>query len=123
MLQGNCITIDEDSLFDLIIINIQDLANHLVGLKQTYVKMTFLTTHDLVKVRKDILSAVRRNKERQKTATAYADMIAESLQSLELLSLANGLLSYFGLAIYSPFIDGSTVVEVRNNMDTLVNQR
>ena len=40
MLQGNCITIDEDSLFDLIIINIQDLANHLVGLKQTYVKMT-----------------------------------------------------------------------------------
>ena len=80
MLQGNCITIDEDSLFDLIIINIQDLANHLVGLKQTYVKMTFLTTHDLVKVRKDILSAVRRNKERQKTATAYADMIAESLQ-------------------------------------------
>jgi DNA polymerase epsilon subunit 1 len=52
----------------------------LVGLKQTYVKMTFLTTHDLTKVRKDILSAVRKNKERQKSSTAYADMIAESMQ-------------------------------------------
>ena len=58
----------------------QDLANHLVGLKQTYVKLTFLTTHDLTKVRKDLLSAVRRNKERQKTSTAYADMLAESIQ-------------------------------------------
>jgi DNA polymerase epsilon subunit 1 len=51
-----------------------------VGLKQTYVKLTFLTTHDLTKVRKDLLSAVRRNKERQKTSTAYADMLAESIQ-------------------------------------------
>jgi hypothetical protein len=61
----------------------QDLPNHLVGLKQTYVKLTFLTTHDLTKVRKDLLSAVRRNKERQKTSTAYADMLAESMQVIK----------------------------------------
>ena len=60
--------------------SLQDLANHLVGLKQSYVKMTFLTTHDLIKVRKDLQSAVRKNKERQKSSTAYADIMAESMQ-------------------------------------------
>ena len=33
-----------------------DLANHLVGLKQTYIKMSFLNMTDLQKVRKDLLS-------------------------------------------------------------------
>ena len=52
-----------------------DLANHLVGIKQTYIKLSFLSTSELQKVRKDILSAVRRNKEKQKTATAYTELL------------------------------------------------
>ena len=41
-----------------------DLPNHLVGLKQVYLKLSFLNMTDLQKVRKDILFAVRRNRER-----------------------------------------------------------
>ena len=52
-----------------------DLANHLVGLKQTYIKVSFLTTTNLQKVRKDILGAVRRHKDKQKTTTAYTELL------------------------------------------------
>jgi len=52
-----------------------DLANHLVGLKQTYIKLSFLSSSELQRVRKDILFAVRRNKEKQKTATAYTELL------------------------------------------------
>ena len=52
-----------------------DLANHLVGLKQTYIKLSFVSSTELQKVRKDILSAVRRNKEKQKTTTAYTELL------------------------------------------------
>ena len=52
-----------------------DLANHLVGLKQTFIKLSFLTTTELQKVRKDIQAAVRRNKEKEKTVTAYTELL------------------------------------------------
>jgi len=53
-----------------------DLHNHLVGLKQLYVKLEFLTITDLQRVRRDLNAAVRRNKEKAKSATAYSDMLA-----------------------------------------------
>ena len=56
-----------------------DLANHLVGLKQTYLKLSFLTVTDMNKVKKDVLMAVRRNKEREKTVTAYTEMLSEAM--------------------------------------------
>ncbi|KAL2298672.1 hypothetical protein Nmel_015678 [Mimus melanotis] len=37
--------------------------NHLVGLKRNYIKLSFNTVEDLVKVRKDISPAVRKNRE------------------------------------------------------------
>ena len=36
---------------------------------------------DLQKVRKDLLSAVRKNKERLKNASAYQEMLAEAMAS------------------------------------------
>ncbi|CAB4064926.1 POLE [Lepeophtheirus salmonis] len=39
-----------------------DLANHLVGLQEKYIKLSFATVSDLQKVRKDVLATVRRNK-------------------------------------------------------------
>ena len=42
-----------------------DLANHLVGLQQTYLKLIFLNTEDLMRVRREIMAAVKKNKERQ----------------------------------------------------------
>ena len=56
-----------------------DLANHLVGIKQRYIKLSFLNMTDLQKVRKDLLAAVRKNKERMKNASAYQELIQEQL--------------------------------------------
>lgn len=52
--------------------------NHLVGLKQKYVKLSFMNVNDLMKVRKDVLPAVKKNWERQKSNTAYAEMLRQS---------------------------------------------
>ena len=49
--------------------------NHLVGLKQYYLKLSFLTVADLMKVRKDILPHARKN--RKKTNAAYTEMMAQ----------------------------------------------
>ncbi|XP_064424312.1 DNA polymerase epsilon catalytic subunit A [Latimeria chalumnae] len=56
-----------------------DLPNHLVGLKRNYIKLAFNTVDDLVKVRKDISPAVRRNKERDNSRDAYTTMLSSAL--------------------------------------------
>jgi len=58
------------------LINLQ--PNHLVGLKQQYLKLSFLNVNDLLRVRKDILPAVRKNREREKSRSAYADMLQQN---------------------------------------------
>ncbi|XP_040567537.1 DNA polymerase epsilon catalytic subunit A [Lepeophtheirus salmonis] len=51
-----------------------DLANHLVGLQEKYIKLSFATVSDLQKVRKDVLATVRRNKRNgQKSVYAMED--------------------------------------------------
>lgn len=55
-----------------------DLPNHLVGLQQKYLKLSFLNVTDLMRVRKDVLPAVKKNREREKNHTAYADMLQQS---------------------------------------------
>ena len=58
-----------------------DLHNHLVGLKQLFIKLTFLTTSDLQRVRRDLNTAVRKNKERAKAATAYSEMLQQQIST------------------------------------------
>ncbi|OAD60585.1 DNA polymerase epsilon catalytic subunit A [Eufriesea mexicana] len=60
-----------------------DLPNHLIGLKQKYLKLTFINTVDLTKVRRDIMKAVKLNKEREKSHTYYTDMLSNVLNSDE----------------------------------------
>ncbi|XP_077483057.1 DNA polymerase epsilon catalytic subunit 1 isoform X2 [Amblyomma americanum] len=48
-----------------------DLPNHLVGLKRTYLKLLFLSVNDLLKVRKDLLPAVRKNQERKNSSSSH----------------------------------------------------
>ncbi|EFN67414.1 DNA polymerase epsilon catalytic subunit A [Camponotus floridanus] len=60
-----------------------DLANHLIGLKQKYLKLSFANTVDLTKVKRDIMRVVKVNKEREKSKTYYTDMLATTLQSNE----------------------------------------
>uniref|UniRef100_A0A8D1TG87 DNA polymerase epsilon catalytic subunit n=1 Tax=Sus scrofa TaxID=9823 RepID=A0A8D1TG87_PIG len=57
-----------------------DLPNHLVGLKRNYIKLSFNTVEDLVKVRKEISPAVKKNREQGHTSDAYTAMLSSVLQ-------------------------------------------
>ncbi|KZC07383.1 PREDICTED: DNA polymerase epsilon catalytic subunit A [Dufourea novaeangliae] len=56
-----------------------DLPNHLIGLKQKYLKLSFVNTVDMTKIRRDIMKAVKVNKERAKSHTYYTDMLSTVL--------------------------------------------
>lgn len=49
--------------------------NHLIGLKQKYLKLSFVSITELLKVRRDMLAAVKKSKERAKTSTYYTEMM------------------------------------------------
>ncbi|XP_014670833.1 PREDICTED: DNA polymerase epsilon catalytic subunit A-like [Priapulus caudatus] len=55
-----------------------DLPNHLVGLKQAYLKLSFLSITDLTNVKQKIMPAVRKNKEREKSSNPYAALLASN---------------------------------------------
>ena len=40
-----------------------DLKNHLIGLKNQFIKLIFLNVEELIKVRRDLLQVVKRNQE------------------------------------------------------------
>ena len=48
-----------------------ELANHLVGLKGRYLKLRFHSVDELMKAKRDIMPAVRKNREREKNRSAY----------------------------------------------------
>lgn len=50
--------------------------NHLVGLKKSYIKLSFNTVDDLVKVKREISPAVRKNREREQSNDAYTSMLS-----------------------------------------------
>lgn len=50
--------------------------NHLVGLKRTYIKLSFNTVDDLVRVKREISPAVRKNRERENSNDAYTSMLS-----------------------------------------------
>uniref|UniRef100_A0A3B5JX93 DNA polymerase epsilon catalytic subunit n=1 Tax=Takifugu rubripes TaxID=31033 RepID=A0A3B5JX93_TAKRU len=56
-----------------------DLPNHLVGLKRSYIKLSFNTVDDLVKVKREISPAVRKNREREQSNDAYTSMLSSAL--------------------------------------------
>ncbi|XP_051165586.1 DNA polymerase epsilon catalytic subunit 1 [Leptopilina boulardi] len=58
-----------------------DLPNHLIGLKQRYLKLKFSNLVNLMKVKRDIMSAVRVNKEREKNNTYYDQLLTKTLNS------------------------------------------
>ncbi|KPJ13920.1 DNA polymerase epsilon catalytic subunit A [Papilio machaon] len=58
-----------------------DLLNHLSGLKQRYIKLSFMSQNELMKVRREILTAVNKNKEREKKDAIYSEMLTNALTS------------------------------------------
>lgn len=55
--------------------------NHLVGLKRNYIKLAFNTVDDLVKVKREIAPAVRKNREREQSNDAYTSMLSRYHQT------------------------------------------
>ncbi|KAG5892154.1 hypothetical protein JTB14_026392 [Gonioctena quinquepunctata] len=56
-----------------------DLPNHLIGLKQRYIKLSFFNQTDLKKVRKEILKVVRKNRLKRNDNTYYTEMLTNTL--------------------------------------------
>ncbi|KAJ8965898.1 hypothetical protein NQ314_003839 [Rhamnusium bicolor] len=56
-----------------------DLPNHLIGLKQKYIKLSFVNQTDLIKVRKEILKVVRKNKGKVNANSYYTEMLTSTL--------------------------------------------
>eukprot|EP00057_Strongylocentrotus_purpuratus_P019506 XP_011673980.1 PREDICTED: DNA polymerase epsilon catalytic subunit A-like [Strongylocentrotus purpuratus] len=56
-----------------------DLPNHLVGLKCSCLKLSFHSTQDLMKVRREIMPRVRKNREREKSSSAYTALLTSHL--------------------------------------------
>ncbi|XP_053674267.1 DNA polymerase epsilon catalytic subunit 1 [Anopheles nili] len=58
-----------------------DLPNHLSGLKQNMLKLSFPNTTQMNKVKRDLNNAVQKNREREKTNTYYMQMLSVSLST------------------------------------------
>lgn len=56
--------------------------NHLVGLKRNYIKLSFNTVDDLIKVKREIAPAVRKNREREQSHDEYTSMLSRYQQLL-----------------------------------------
>lgn len=56
-----------------------DMPNHLIGLKQSMIKLSFPNTNTMMKVRLEINRAVKKNKEREKTNTFYMKLLSTTL--------------------------------------------
>ncbi|UMM15271.1 hypothetical protein L5515_002763 [Caenorhabditis briggsae] len=56
-----------------------DLKDHISGLKKTYIKLSFTSTVEMMKIRKDLMPLVRKNTDRIKKESAYADYLARNL--------------------------------------------
>lgn len=67
------------SLVLLFLFNSVFQPNHLIGLKQKYLKLSFANIADLTKVKRDVMRAVRVNREREKSNNFYTDMLATTL--------------------------------------------
>ncbi|XP_077163573.1 DNA polymerase epsilon catalytic subunit A isoform X2 [Paroedura picta] len=63
-----------------------DLPNHLVGLKRNYIKLSFNTVDDLIKVRREISPAVKKNREQDLATDTYTTMLASALTGRNLAS-------------------------------------
>ncbi|VDL61470.1 unnamed protein product [Hymenolepis diminuta] len=66
-----------------------DMPNHLIGLKARYLKLSFNAVDELVRVRREIASRVKRNKEVQSDKSTYTDMLGEHFQDFNELGTTN----------------------------------
>lgn len=51
----------------------------MIGLKQLYLKVSFVTVSEMIKVKQAIQPSIRKNREREAANTYYNEMLKESL--------------------------------------------
>ncbi|XP_065055976.1 DNA polymerase epsilon catalytic subunit A-like isoform X2 [Rhopilema esculentum] len=68
-----------------------DLANHLTGLKRNYIKISFFNVNDLIKVKRDVMGMVRKNRDHQKAQATYAMFMGDNEDQQEAKRLSNQL--------------------------------
>uniref|UniRef100_UPI00358EBC15 DNA polymerase epsilon catalytic subunit A isoform X2 n=1 Tax=Myxine glutinosa TaxID=7769 RepID=UPI00358EBC15 len=56
-----------------------NLPNHLSGLKRQYLRLLFMTVDDLMRVKKEIAPAARKNRNREASSEAYTSLLARVL--------------------------------------------
>lgn len=52
-----------------------DLPNHLSGIKGKFIKLSFTTVSDLMKVRRDIMPFVKKNRDKQKNSVSFNEIL------------------------------------------------
>lgn len=58
-----------------------DLTNHLVGLKASYLKISFFSVDELVRVRRELSTKLKTNQELASSESTYTDMLVEHFSS------------------------------------------
>lgn len=71
-----CLTVADQIIHDAECRPIPPQPNHLVGLKRNYVKLSFNTVDDLIKVKREISPAVNKNREREQSNDTYTSMLS-----------------------------------------------
>ncbi|CAD6189723.1 unnamed protein product, partial [Caenorhabditis auriculariae] len=74
---GNMVTVEYYEKEDL------DMKNHLAGLKKPYIKLSFASTVEMSKMKKDLMPLIRKNKERIKKESQYVTYLANNLSGKE----------------------------------------
>ena len=58
-----------------------DLDNHLIGIKNKFIKLSFYSIDDLIKVRKELMPIIRKNKKIISDVSEYNSMLAEHFET------------------------------------------
>ncbi|RMC06098.1 hypothetical protein DUI87_17643 [Hirundo rustica rustica] len=91
--------------------------NHLVGLKRNYIKLSFNTVEDLVKVRKEISPAVRKNREQDQANDVYTTMLSSGKTACPQDNCPPGLLGAVREQNGPPVIQEEAVREQLRHLD------
>ncbi|GMT29096.1 hypothetical protein PFISCL1PPCAC_20393 [Pristionchus fissidentatus] len=72
-----------------------DLKNHLSGIRAKYLKLSFPSTAELMKVKKDLMVLVRKNSEKRKEDAEFATLLAKQLGGITDETLNDDVLTKF----------------------------
>uniref|UniRef100_A0A915HL00 DNA polymerase epsilon catalytic subunit n=1 Tax=Romanomermis culicivorax TaxID=13658 RepID=A0A915HL00_ROMCU len=93
-----------------------NLPNHLIGLQRTFLKLSFLNVQNLTKVKRDLMPKIRKNREKQKSKSDYADMLSRFFKIILVK-----LLVYINHRVFSHFAGKSTTVVEKSLSDQIDN--